>query len=47
MSGILTLFIAIKYSPKNYKGIVILGYGGTKLKVHGIETIAVEILFFN
>ena len=31
MSGILKLFTAIKYPPKHYKGIVILGYGVTKL----------------
>ena len=43
MSGILTLFTAIKYFPKNYKGIIILRYAVTKLKVHGILTIAVEI----
>ena len=43
MSGVLKLFTAIKYFPKNYKGIVILGYGVTKLKVHGIGTIEVEI----
>ena len=43
MSGVLKLFTAIKYPPKNYKGIVILGDGVTKLKVHGIGTIAVEI----
>ena len=43
MSGILKLFTAIKYFHKNYKGIFILGYGLTKLKVHGIGTIAVEI----
>ena len=30
MSGILNLFTAIKYFPKHYKGIVILGYGMTK-----------------
>ena len=43
ISGILTLFTAIKYFPKNYKGIVILGDSVTKLNVHGIGTIAVEI----
>ena len=43
MSDILKLFTAIKYSPQNYKGILILGDGVTKLKVHGIGTIAVEI----
>ena len=43
MYGILNLFTAIKYFPKNYKGIIILRDGVTKLKVHGIETIAAEI----
>ena len=43
MSGILKLFTAIKHLPKNYKEIVILGDGVTKLRVHGIGTIAVEI----
>ena len=43
MSGILNLFTATKYYPKNYKGIVILGDSVTKLKVHGIGNIAVEI----
>ena len=41
--GILKMFTAIKYFPKNYKGIIILGNGVTKLKIHGIGTIAVEI----
>ena len=44
MSGILKLFTAIKYNPKNYKRIFILGDGVTKLKVHGIGSIAVEII---
>ena len=43
MYGILKLFTSIKYPPKNYKGIFILGYGVTKLKLHGIGTIVVEI----
>ena len=43
MSGILKLFTAIKYPPKNYKGIVILGDGVTKLKLHQIGIIEVEI----
>ena len=43
MSGILKLFTAIKHLLKNYKEIVILGDGVTKLKVHGIGTITVEI----
>ena len=43
MPGILNLFTAIKHLPKNYKEIVILGDGVTKLRVHGIGTIAVEI----
>ena len=45
MYGILELFTAIKHPPKNYKGIVILGDGATKLKVHEIGTIAGEIHF--
>ena len=43
MLGILKLLTAIKYFLKNYKGIFILGYGVTKLKLHGIGTIVVEI----
>ena len=43
ISGILKMFTAIKCFPKNYKGILILGDGVTKLKVHGIGTITVEI----
>ena len=39
MSENLKLFIAIKYPPKNYKEIVILGYSGTILKLHGFETL--------
>ena len=43
MYGILKMFTVIKYFTKNYKGIVILGDGVTKLKVHGVVTITVEI----
>ena len=43
MSEILELFIAIKYPPKKYKWIVILGDGVNKSKVHGIGSITVEI----
>ena len=43
MSGILKMFTAIKYFPKNYKVIVILGDDVTKLRVHGIGTITVGI----
>ena len=43
MPGILKVFTAIKYFPKNYKGIVILGDFITKLKVHGIGIIALGI----
>ena len=37
------MFITIKYFTKNYEGIFILLYGVTKLMMHGIRTIAVEI----
>ena len=43
MSGIINMFIAIKYSPKHYKLIVVLGDDVTKLKVHGVGNIALEI----
>ena len=43
MPGILNLLTAIKYPPKKYKGIFILGDSVIKLKVHGIGTIVVEL----